>query len=168
MNAARARQAQGNQGAANNLANYSNQQFNKQHFGGQNDPTKIGDGVNGGNGFYQQVGRSGDNVYDGQQNALKANVDMNQGTMTDKRSGDWDNPYDATETYTFNNKGSQRQFSRGIDRDSVNLYKPKNVPNNGNLNRTSNVYNQKKQNVGNDLNGYYNGQSQYVKGQGWR
>ena len=168
MNAARARQAQGKSDNASNLENYSNQQFQKQHFGN-----------NWGYTSHEEVSPSNDASVDA---LLRANVNKNGGHMRDERDytslmyGDTKKtPWgDYKETIGRTNLAGgtvDHGFGKNYVKNDTG-YAMKKRGGNGNngkmLNRVSNDYRNKINSVGNDLNGYYNGQSKYVKGQGWQ
>lgn len=168
MNAARARQAQGKSDKASNLEAYSNQQFQKQHFG---DSWAYGS--------HEDVSPANDT---GVNALLRGNVNMNGGCMKDER--DYTSPmYGATmqtpwgsyrEVIGRNNLAGGTVY-HGFGKDYVKNgtgYAMKMKGGGGDhsqmLNRVNNDYRNKINSVGNDLDGYYNNKSKYVKGQGWQ
>ena len=156
MNAARARQAQGKYDNATQLSNYANNQFKKQHF-------------NNGGYYSEEDGQEAEYpTKSGAFDTITANVGLRNGTMTDHRMRDgWNdnnNYADGTANHTFgssNFDGKKLNYGNGYNKQF-------NKSGNGNLSDVSSAYNQKMKAIGNDLNGYYNGQSQYVKGKGWQ
>jgi hypothetical protein len=167
MNAARARQAQGKSDKASNLEAYSNQQFQKQHFGDS-----------WGYGSHEDVSPANDT---GVNALLRGNVNMNGGYMKDERDytspmyGDtmktpWGDYREKIGRNTLASGTAYHGFGKNYVKNDTG-YAMKKIGGNGDngkmLNRVSNDYKNKITSVGNDLNGYYNGQSKYVKGQGW-
>lgn len=146
MNAARGRQQQGNYDAANNLSGYANAQFQKKHFGGMNHYSEVKNNNNG----------------DAQINHIDGRLAPQQGFMRDIRQNfqGWNNPNrTGGEAYMIHSFGDEypNGYSQDFHKDN----------NNTDFRNVSNAYNQKVQDVGNDMNGYYNGKSRYVKGKGW-
>lgn len=168
MNAARARQTQGNGDKASNLEAYANNQFNRQHFGDR-DYYFSHEDVSQGNDLSVNAG-------------LTANANMNGGYMKDER--DYTSPlYGATMQTPWGNyrekigrnKLAGGTVYHGFGKDYVKNgtgYAMKMKGGGGDhsqmLNRVSNDYKNKINSVGNDLDGYYNNKSKYVKGQGWQ
>lgn len=166
MNAARARQTQGNGDKASNLEAYANNQFNRQHFGDRDY-------------YLSHVSQGNDISVDA---GLTANANMNGGCIKDDRE------------YTSPMYGATMQTPCGSYRDVIGRYTladgtvyhgfGKDYVKNGTgyamkvkagggdrsqmLNRVNNDYRNKINSVGNDLDGYYNNKSKYVKGQGWQ
>lgn len=168
MNAARARQTQGNGDKASNLEAYANNQFNRQHFGDR-DYYLSHEDVSQGNDLSVNAG-------------LTANANMNGGYMKDER--DYTSPmYGATMQTPWGNyreiigrnKLAGGTVYHGFGKDYVKNgtgYAMKMKGGGGDhsqmLNRVNNDYKNKINSVGNDLDGYYNNKSKYVKGQGWQ